>query len=358
MIKFFRKTREQLLSENKFSGYLKYAIGEIVLVVLGILIALYINNLNEQRKTENRIVEILKEIQNDLGKNILEADNTIAYYKNKKSKILRLLNDKITYDEFKNNPLASKFLLFGSSHIKLYDNGYKNLMQNANSIPDKYKEIVNPLNELYIYDKYEIDKFDTQITQIISDLYNTLASRPDWYSEATSLTISDDLIDYFSTSDYKNYAYTYTSNSWVLLSGTLSRFRYNAVDVYLEIAKLIGNQDEVPEYISHNFIKMEPKSLEQYAGIYSLITSDNDNRSASKSKFRISLKGNHLVFVSMNDSGTETDIYIKSADEGYDKNGNEFQFARNKDSTVTSFTRARYFTLITGLGVSHYEKNE
>jgi hypothetical protein len=49
MIKFFRKIRQRLLIENKFSKYLLYAIGEIVLVVIGILIALQINNWNEDR---------------------------------------------------------------------------------------------------------------------------------------------------------------------------------------------------------------------------------------------------------------------------------------------------------------------
>ena len=50
MIKFFRRIRQKLLSENKFSKYLFYAIGEIILVVIGILIALQINNWNENRK--------------------------------------------------------------------------------------------------------------------------------------------------------------------------------------------------------------------------------------------------------------------------------------------------------------------
>lgn len=50
MIKFFRRIRQRLLSENKFSRYLIYALGEIVLVVIGILIALQLNILNEARK--------------------------------------------------------------------------------------------------------------------------------------------------------------------------------------------------------------------------------------------------------------------------------------------------------------------
>jgi len=51
MIKFFRQIRKQRLGEDKTRKYFKYTIGEIVLVVIGILIALSINNWNETRKT-------------------------------------------------------------------------------------------------------------------------------------------------------------------------------------------------------------------------------------------------------------------------------------------------------------------
>ncbi|MGB5316110.1 MAG: DUF6090 family protein [Robiginitalea sp.] len=53
MIKFFRKIRQRLLTENNFNRYLVYAIGEIILVVIGILIALQINNWNQNRLNEN-----------------------------------------------------------------------------------------------------------------------------------------------------------------------------------------------------------------------------------------------------------------------------------------------------------------
>jgi len=53
MIKFFRKIRQNLLLEGRTSKYFKYAVGEIILVVIGILIALSINNWNEIRKNQN-----------------------------------------------------------------------------------------------------------------------------------------------------------------------------------------------------------------------------------------------------------------------------------------------------------------
>jgi hypothetical protein len=69
MIKFFRKIRQSLLSEGKIGKYLKYAIGEIVLVVIGILIALQINNWNEQRKDSIKEQAILKRLEKEFISN-------------------------------------------------------------------------------------------------------------------------------------------------------------------------------------------------------------------------------------------------------------------------------------------------
>jgi hypothetical protein len=65
MIKFFRKIRQNLLLESKTGKYFKYAIGEIVLVVIGILIALQINNFNEQRKDSEKEQVVLKQLKED-----------------------------------------------------------------------------------------------------------------------------------------------------------------------------------------------------------------------------------------------------------------------------------------------------
>ena len=66
MIKFFRKIRQQMLNENKFSKYLLYAIGEIVLVVIGILIALQINNWNSKRIDSNRVLQYYERMHQEL----------------------------------------------------------------------------------------------------------------------------------------------------------------------------------------------------------------------------------------------------------------------------------------------------
>ncbi len=70
MIKFFRRLRQQLLSESKFTKYLIYAIGEIVLVVIGILIALQINNWNEERVQEKELDGLKKSISSAIASDV------------------------------------------------------------------------------------------------------------------------------------------------------------------------------------------------------------------------------------------------------------------------------------------------
>ena len=70
MLKFFRRIRQNLLSENKFSKYMLYAIGEIILVVIGILIALQINNWNEGRKDRAKEQELLAQLRSEYQSNL------------------------------------------------------------------------------------------------------------------------------------------------------------------------------------------------------------------------------------------------------------------------------------------------
>jgi predicted CopG family antitoxin len=90
MIKFFRKIRQKLITENKFSRYFIYAIGEIVLVVIGILIALQINNSNEIRKSRNKEVSYLINIKDDLNTNS-EKISSLIERRNKRTEVAHKL---------------------------------------------------------------------------------------------------------------------------------------------------------------------------------------------------------------------------------------------------------------------------
>jgi hypothetical protein len=81
MIGFFRRIRKKLADNNQFVKYSRYAIGEILLVVIGILIALQVNNWNEEKKEQRKIRKYAESLIQDLENDILMID-TIRYVAN------------------------------------------------------------------------------------------------------------------------------------------------------------------------------------------------------------------------------------------------------------------------------------
>ena len=79
MIPFFRKTRKKMADDNKPLKYMRYAVGEIALVVIGILIALQINNWNEERKLKVERLQNIISLHDDLAKDTLLINERIEY---------------------------------------------------------------------------------------------------------------------------------------------------------------------------------------------------------------------------------------------------------------------------------------
>lgn len=119
MIKFFRKIRQQLLVENKISKYLLYAIGEIVLVVIGILIALSINNWNTNLVERNTEKEYMQSMLTDLEKDKSILNNKIEF-----GPIPIIYNDSL-FVELQKRPLQGRekriyhFLLLFTTEIDI-----------------------------------------------------------------------------------------------------------------------------------------------------------------------------------------------------------------------------------------------
>ena len=161
MIKLFRKIRQDLLSEGKLGKYLKYAIGEIVLVVIGILIALSLNNWNETRKNRVTESEYYCKLLADFE---LDRQNIAELYKEAEHKIetsKRLLLDLNAKDKDKsfllNNYLqALRTNAFAPSKVAMTDlisSGKLNLLTNdyiKNNLLRYYGELDKLLYQLEI----------------------------------------------------------------------------------------------------------------------------------------------------------------------------------------------------------------
>jgi len=162
MIKFFRYIRQTLIMENKTSKYLKYAIGEIVLVVIGILIALQINNWNEQRKLELKEKSLLAAIHEEFLKNKIQLDLTISQHN------LALNSCKKLIDLF---PLDIKKINLDSISLYLY---------NSRNAPT-FNPSQGSINAIINTSSFDIIRDDT--------LRNLLISWPDLVSDYQEIEI-------------------------------------------------------------------------------------------------------------------------------------------------------------------------
>ena len=186
MIKFFRKIRQKMLTENKFSKYLLYAIGEIILVVIGILIALQINNQNEKRKSNELLnlyhENILFELEQDL-KHIIELDslnkmrkssldNYIAYYNSKKIDIdtLKAKVDRIQlqYEIFNTNSYSVQDLMT-TGNLRLFPMHKKNAILKYKNNQDAYIYLQSKTLELITL---KFEEFEKDLDLIFTNGYS------------------------------------------------------------------------------------------------------------------------------------------------------------------------------------------
>ena len=142
MPKFFGKIRQKLLSEGKMSKYLTYAIGEIILVVIGILIALTINTWNDDLKNDAKEKEYLIGLQEDIEKQIVLFDDRTGFYDQLIKTGESLLSDYVTKDKLLNIDSVNyklSFLMYTKSYPEvsrtfneLNTTGHLNLIKGKN----------------------------------------------------------------------------------------------------------------------------------------------------------------------------------------------------------------------------------
>lgn len=177
MLKFFRRIRQNLLAENKTGKYLKYAIGEIILVVIGILIALQINNWNENSKKTQLEISILNDIKSDLMENIHNLNEGIAHTKqsfSNNTKVIELFKNKTPYND--------SLLVYFNNFSGYWDPdftyaGFENLKSlGVNLITNAQlrREIINLIEvEMDILDNSDMSRMD----QINSVLFLPIAKK-------------------------------------------------------------------------------------------------------------------------------------------------------------------------------------
>ncbi len=172
MIKFFRRIRYNLMEKNKTGKYFKYAIGEIILVVIGILIALQINNWNENKKKTKIGLQYLTEMISDLENDVLQLD----FYINKLKESIKNQEAALNTKDISKLSIDSLSMIINSTNLDF-----------------KTSELTfNKMNNLGITSLSNNDSLNLKITEYynrdmvrlklgINYIFNDLLKRTDFY---------------------------------------------------------------------------------------------------------------------------------------------------------------------------------
>lgn len=252
MIKLFRHIRQKLMREGKVNQYLLYAAGEIVLLVIGILIALQINNWNDDRIARNVEINYLKNLKSDLTSNIEELDRYIAVRSSSIDAARQMLEyfdgKPITdYDAF--NVLPAD--IYNWQRFYQSNNTFKELLNSGNLAlisNESIKSNLLDIESLHIKMKNEEDhyRFDTE-QLIYGPLYQNLDMIP--LVDNMEYQLSDGQSGKNTQLD-ANYFESYLSNTMlkngfrmtVFEFGTLNAMMSEIKNKSLHLIELIDNE--------------------------------------------------------------------------------------------------------------------
>ena len=250
MINFFRKTRKKLADDNRPLKYMRYAIGEIVLVVVGILIAIQINNRNEAKKNELMVHHLFEDVLDELAMNIKRVDSLARFYEKKDSIYYLVMQNKLTYDDYAKNeiPGLSNFTT-NKNNVHLSTDAYKNLINNLEKTPLHFKPILKQLNYLNNVNKDKVDQKNQESNETVVNTIKGNNKSFNWVSNRSKEAIDKEIEYKLNSWQYKNQVVRY----WAIGVDDLLRqsmlYRKNAVNCYQNLAKMI-NQPIVDQSFS------------------------------------------------------------------------------------------------------------
>lgn len=237
MLKFFRNIRQSLLNEGKTSKYFKYAIGEIILVVVGILIALQINNWNERRKQKIAQYQTYEIIKEDLINDVKEVDTIISILIEKKETIDKVLSKTLTPQDLLECERCN-YIITGFPDFSIQTRGYELLKNFTSQDNDPLSALNSEISSFYKTNLLEIKIDQSFIAEHLRENFSFWKSNYDWWADFISGNqLPSGYIEYATTSnDYRNRVATYKIGCFELYLQKLKNFK-------IESQKLIKQMD-------------------------------------------------------------------------------------------------------------------
>lgn len=237
-MRLFNQQKKKALANSKMSKYLIYAVGEILIVIIGIFIAIQLNNWNENRKTKNRIVSVFNEIEANLEANHRRVKPVIAWYEERDSLIQLVKQHKLTQEDYlKNEELLTLINFY--REIQLEKSGYLKLKNYMEDIPEAYDSIIPGLNVLYNQIVPMTERYALVMENFNHRMHERWAKNYVWFSEPRAVTNKEARIAHFLNNpeylnDVKLYA-MYSKDSYVVGLKYVEKFSEKLLELLNEV---------------------------------------------------------------------------------------------------------------------------
>ena len=246
MINFFRKKRKKMADDNKALKYARYAFGEIALVVVGILIALSINNWNETQKEKKVLHSIYKIVSNDLKNDINDLDEIIKYYDSIKPCYLKILEGKMTKEDYIKNYNCTRIIM-GYPDFSRNLRGYKLLDNHKVYSKSKNDSLTLDIAQFYTKQIIEIQLNEDLKTVHFNNNYEYWKNNSSWFSglilDRSTNVLNNDFIEYsINTQDYKNRVAMFYLMDYQVLIPQYVEFMENAKTLVKRIEEFNSQQ--------------------------------------------------------------------------------------------------------------------
>ncbi len=202
MLKIFRNIRQNMIKDNKVSRYILYALGEIFLVMIGILLALQVNNWNETRKKNNELASVLRTIKYDLETDTLVAGQIARLYDTLKVKSNLIINKKLKKENYKDCPQCPSLTTFYAP-FNIQNKGVELLKNISNQNTSQKDSLVTSIIQVHTLFKPLIEKNNQRLENEVMKNLNELKEYS-WFVDLSLGKFNDDMVIYFTESeDYR-----------------------------------------------------------------------------------------------------------------------------------------------------------
>lgn len=237
MFRFFKSIRKGLVDRKKIGKYLLYAMGEIILIVLGILIALYINNSNDGRIVQKEISSLFVKASLELESNIGMINFVIANHKLKDSAYYLTIKDKVSYNDFAKGVVPINWNTSAGLLFPLEQNAILQLLSYEKTIPKKYLKVFESLKTLGVASFKRVNKSLDQYTEFTQKLKENQLKYP-WSGTFNSDQFDQKIEYYINSSENKSWSHLYHELAINNYARRLVEYRDLSIQIYYELGRL------------------------------------------------------------------------------------------------------------------------